>query len=58
MGNSRNKTFGVGHGYLSHTNETVWKTAKWLGDPSNKCVTIIDTPGKIIDRTSDNIRDF
>ena len=29
----------------SHTNETVWKVGKWLGDPAGQCVTVIDTPG-------------
>lgn len=39
------KEFGVGYGIFSHTNETVWKVGRWLGDPTNDCVTIIDTPG-------------
>ena len=35
----------MGRGMLSHTNETVWRVGKWLGDPAGQCVTIIDTPG-------------
>ena len=29
--------------FRSHTNETVWKVGRWLGN--GECVTIIDTQG-------------
>ena len=30
---------------VSHTNETVWRVGRWLGETGNDCVTILDTPG-------------
>ena len=42
---SKGYSFGVGDDLVSHTNETVWRVGKWLGDPANRCVTIIDTQG-------------
>merc|ERR1711874_178322 len=29
---SQSKEFGVGHGMVSHTNETVWRVGRWLGE--------------------------
>ena len=35
----------MGHGTRSFTNETSWVVGHYLGDKSNPCITIIDTPG-------------
>ena len=37
--------FGVGHRSESHTVQTSWLVGHYLGDPSNPCVTVVDTPG-------------
>jgi energy-coupling factor transporter ATP-binding protein EcfA2 len=37
--------FGTGHSTESHTQTTDWMVGHYLGDPSNPCITIIDTPG-------------
>ena len=37
--------FGTGHGAVSHTQTTDWMVGHYLGDSSNPCITIIDTPG-------------